>query len=97
MQKVPYDTSLAGAAAALKAGRLEMRALQERVNVLILIVCRYPLFPALKTILGWTGIDCGPCLTPRREALTATEAERLRADLTGAGLYGPLFARAEVG
>lgn len=75
----------------------EMRALQERVNVLILIVCRYPLFPALKTILGWTGIDCGPCLAPRREALTATEAERLRADLTGAGLYEPLFARAEVG
>src|SRR5262245_17403711 len=34
----------------------ETRALQTRINEFITITLRYPLFPALKTILGWAGI-----------------------------------------
>jgi N-acetylneuraminate lyase len=64
----------------------ETRALQGRINEFITITLRYPLFPALKTILGWGGIDCGPCLAPRRQALTEAESARLRDELTGAGL-----------
>jgi len=65
--------------------------LQKVINELITITCRYPLFPALKTILGWIGIDCGPCLGPRRAALTDAEAQRLRAELEAAGIYDLLF------
>lgn len=59
---------------------------QALINECIRITLRYPLIPALKTILGWTGIDCGPCIAPRRERLTADEAQRLRAELSAAGL-----------
>ena len=38
------------------------------------------------TILGWTGIDCGICLAPRRQSLSADESARLRDELTSAGL-----------
>ncbi len=64
----------------------ETRALQARINEYITITLRYPFFPALKTILGWSGIDCGPCLAPRRQSLSAEESARLRDELTGAGL-----------
>jgi N-acetylneuraminate lyase len=64
---------------------------QQRINEFITITCRYPLFPALKTILGWTGLECGPCLAPRRTSLTEAEAQKLRAELSTAGLYEPLF------
>ena len=65
---------------------------QELVNEIIRLTVRYPLFPALKTMLGWTGIDCGPCLAPRRAALTESEAEALRAELQRAELYDLLLA-----
>jgi dihydrodipicolinate synthase/N-acetylneuraminate lyase len=39
---------------------------QERINELIELTIRYPCFPAVKTILRWSGIDCGYCLEPRR-------------------------------
>jgi N-acetylneuraminate lyase len=64
----------------------EMKDLQQLINDFITITLRYPLFPALKAILGWTGIDCGPCLAPRREYLTETEKASLREELTKAGL-----------
>ena len=51
----------------------EASALQDRINNLIRIILRYPVFPAVKTLLCWSGIDCGPCLKPRRD-LTAEEA-----------------------
>jgi len=60
---------------------------QELINEIITITCRYPLFPALKTILGWTGIDCGPCLAPRRARLGEAEETNLRAELQRAELY----------
>jgi N-acetylneuraminate lyase len=63
----------------------EMRALQARINEYITITLRYPLFPALKTILGWAGIECGHCLAPRTQSLSADQSARLRDELTTAG------------
>lgn len=61
-----------------QAGRWsEARAVQARVNELIELTIRYPCFPAVKTVLGWNGIDCGQCLEPRRR-LTAEEERGLR-------------------
>lgn len=60
---------------------------QSLVNEFIRLTLRYPLFPALKTMLGWAGIDCGPCLAPRRARLTESETEALRRELQGAALY----------
>jgi N-acetylneuraminate lyase len=60
---------------------------QEQINEFITITLRYPLIPALKTILSWAGIDCGPCLAPRRERLTEAEATTLREQLQRAELY----------
>jgi N-acetylneuraminate lyase len=70
----------------------EMRALQARINEYITITLRYPLFPALKSILGWDGIDCGPCLAPRTQSLSAEASARLRDELTGAGLLEQVFS-----
>ena len=53
---------------------------QQRINELIEIGLRFPMVPAMKTILRWKGIDCGQCLQPRR-ALTAQEEQDLRAAL----------------
>jgi N-acetylneuraminate lyase len=55
----------------------EARTIQDRINELIEIVLRFPGIPAIKTMLAWSGIDCGQCLTPRR-SLTAAEESQLR-------------------
>lgn len=61
-----------------QAGRWsEASALQDRINDLIRIILRYPVFGAVKAMLGWCGIDCGPCLRPRR-SLTPEEEQDLR-------------------
>ena len=61
-----------------QAGRwTEASALQDRINDLIRIILRNPVIPAVKTLLRWSGIDCGPCLRPRRD-LTPEEAADLR-------------------
>ena len=52
------------------------RATQDRINELIEITLRFPMLPAIKTMLGWSGIPCGPCCAPRR-SLTAAEEARL--------------------
>jgi N-acetylneuraminate lyase len=72
----------------------ETRALQAQINEFITITLRYPLFPALKAILGWVGIDCGPCLAPRRQSLSADESARLRDELTSAGLLDQFLSEA---
>lgn len=73
-----------------RAGRWsEVRERQESVNALITAVLRFPLFPAIKQILSWSGIPCGGCLVPRaglsvehQDALrTALSAPRIRAVL----------------
>ena len=49
-----------------RAGRwAEVRERQDSVNALITAVLRFPLFPAIKQILTWSGIPCGNCLVPR--------------------------------
>jgi N-acetylneuraminate lyase len=63
------------------------RAIQDRINDLIRTVLQYPMMPALKTIVTWSGIDCGPVVAPRR-SLTNDEKTKLRAALTNAG-YEP--------
>jgi N-acetylneuraminate lyase len=72
----------------------EMRPIQTRINEFIRISIRYPLFPAIKELLRWTGINCGPCLAPRRQMLTQTEADRLKNEMEEAGLRDLLFSSA---
>ena len=63
----------------------EARAVQSEINRLIRTVLRYPLFPAVKQILAWSGLDCGPCLRPRLP-LTQEQAAGLRSELEREGL-----------
>jgi N-acetylneuraminate lyase len=74
----------------------ETKPLQAQINEFITITLRFPLFPAIKTMLGWTGIECGNCLAPRRESLTDAEAAALSEALQQAELYELLFAGAAV-
>jgi N-acetylneuraminate lyase len=55
----------------------EAQTAQNRVNELIEIVLDFPMISAIKTILRWSGIDCGQCLPPHRP-LTADEEVTLR-------------------
>lgn len=75
----------------------ETMPLQQQVNELIRISLQYPLFPVLKELLRWTGIDCGPCLAPRQQYLTDSEVMLLRSEIENAGLmefvYSTVSAR----
>jgi N-acetylneuraminate lyase len=53
------------------------RLVQDRINDLIRVVLRFPMLPAIKTLLTWSGINCGPTVAPRR-ALTDEEKDGLR-------------------
>lgn len=55
-------------------------ATQHRINLLISIVLNYPLFPTLKRILAWQGIDCGLCIAPR-QPLSPEQESRLNREL----------------
>jgi dihydrodipicolinate synthase/N-acetylneuraminate lyase len=63
------------------------RAAQQRVNTVIKITLGFPLFPAVKQMLAWSGLDCGACLPPRTP-LEARQQEQLRDALTAAGFPG---------
>lgn len=70
---------------AASLGRWEdARAGQLRANVLIRAVLRHPLFPAIKQMLAWSGIDCGACLPPRGR-LEPGQQKTLRNELAAAG------------
>ena len=70
---------------AATAGRWDdARAAQQRVNTVIRITLRFPLFPAVKQMLAWSGLDCGACLPPRGR-LDAEQQAHLRDALTAAG------------
>jgi N-acetylneuraminate lyase len=47
---------------------------QIRINELISILLRFPLIPVIKTLLKWSGVDCGECLSPR--GVLSTEQQR---------------------
>jgi len=53
------------------------REIQGEINELITLTLRFPLLPAVKKILAWSGIDCGECLPPNRK-LSQDEEIRLR-------------------
>lgn len=69
----------------------EARQVQEQINELISITLRFPPFPAIKAMLCWSGIDCGPVLSPRRP-LTAGEEGELRMVLARSSFASSLFA-----
>jgi N-acetylneuraminate lyase len=72
----------------------EARAVQDQINELIHITLRFPVFPAIKTMLRWSGLDCGRCLAPRRP-LAAHEEGQLHALLTASSL-AEIFEREAV-
>jgi dihydrodipicolinate synthase/N-acetylneuraminate lyase len=51
------------------------RSFQLRINELIRIGIRFPVFAAIKAMLEWSGTDCGRVLPPRRSLTAAEEAE----------------------
>jgi N-acetylneuraminate lyase len=61
----------------------ETRRIQDRLNDLMSIVLRYPMIPAIKKMLEWSGLPCGGALPPRRP-LTSEEEAELRAGLEAA-------------
>jgi N-acetylneuraminate lyase len=65
----------------------EARVAQQRVNALISITLQFPLFPAVKQILAWSGLDCGTCLPPRAP-LTLEQQRSLQERLVEAGFVG---------
>jgi N-acetylneuraminate lyase len=73
-----------------RAGRWEeARPIQDRLNALIAFTLRFPLFPAVKQILEWSGLPCGVCLPPRPR-LSAQQQSDLRSGLTSIG-FGHLL------
>jgi N-acetylneuraminate lyase len=60
------------------------RAVQDRINDLISTVLRFPMLPAIKTLLTWSGVPCGRAVAPRR-SLTRDEEVQLRAAITESG------------
>lgn len=75
-------------------GRWEAaRALQREVNALISVTLRFPVFPAIKQILAWSGMDCGTCLPPRKP-LTDEQRTALRTGLVSAGFESLIAASA---
>lgn len=62
----------------------QAKEVQDRINQLITAVLRFPVFPAVKEILKWSGIDCGHCVAPRR-SLTNEECAQLRTALANSG------------
>lgn len=71
------------------------RGAQNKINEFIQVLLRYPIHPALKQVLSWTGIDCGSCIPPRRE-LTPAEQIDLRARAMETELGRKLLAESEV-
>jgi N-acetylneuraminate lyase len=56
------------------------RTIQDRINTLIQITLRFPLFSAIKQILTWMGIPGGPCIKPR-SGLSSELTAQLRESL----------------
>jgi N-acetylneuraminate lyase len=67
------------------------RRLQDRANELIDIILRFPLLPAIKAMLAWSGIDCGPSFK-RPQTLTAFQRSQLRNLLLKSSFAGYPFA-----
>jgi N-acetylneuraminate lyase len=55
----------------------DARQVQDTINEFVRVLLRFPLNPAVKMLLKWTGIDCGESVAPRRR-LTPQEEIDLR-------------------
>jgi N-acetylneuraminate lyase len=74
------------------AGRWEeARAVQGRINEMLDVLLRYPVHPAIKAVLRWSGLDCGNCIPPRRH-LSPSEENDLRAQLATTALGRDLLS-----
>ncbi len=60
-------------------------ALQRRINDGIRTLLRFPLVPAIKQVLTWSGIDCGHAVAPRRP-LTPEESVSLQQAMDAIGM-----------
>jgi N-acetylneuraminate lyase len=69
----------------------EARQLQRQINELITLTLQVPLFPAIKTMLVWSGIDCGAVLPPRRP-LTDPERQQLVSLLAASSFANASFS-----
>jgi N-acetylneuraminate lyase len=76
--------------AALAGDFATARRCQDRINDLIKVVLQFPMLPAIKTMLTWSGINCGPAVAPRR-ALTDDEKHRLRDGVKAIGFQPESF------
>jgi len=61
------------------------RDVQDAINTVVRISLQFPCFPAIKEILRWRGIECGPCIRPRG-GLSLLEAAELRRQLDQCGV-----------
>jgi len=52
-------------------------AVQDQINAVIRVLLDYPLLPAIKQVLTWSGIPCGDAVAPRAR-LTSEQADSLR-------------------
>jgi N-acetylneuraminate lyase len=71
----------------------EARAVQYRINELIQLALRFPALAAVKLMLKWSGIDCGPVAAPRR-FLTQEEEMELKRQLAASSFAGEPFTGA---
>lgn len=79
-----------------KASRWEeARAVQSRISELIRVALQLPAMPALRSMLAWAGVPCGPALGPK-VPLTSEQETLLRTMLDSAGLTDSVFPRAAV-
>jgi N-acetylneuraminate lyase len=70
------------------------RSVQDGINTIVRIALQFPCFPAIKEMLRWRGIDCGPCIRPRG-GLTPQQAADLRRQLDTCGVsWEPTVSRA---
>jgi N-acetylneuraminate lyase len=59
----------------------EAATIQKTLNPVLEEIFRYPLVPAIRTVLQMVGFDCGECISPRR-MLSDSEKQHLRAYLS---------------
>jgi N-acetylneuraminate lyase len=69
----------------------QARHVQQQINEFIQVLLRFPIPPAIKLILSWTGISCGSCILPRRE-LTPEKQTELRSRISETVLGGALLS-----
>jgi N-acetylneuraminate lyase len=73
--------------AALNKGDLKTAQQQQRQGTaLINLLFGYGYMSASKIIMGWLGVDVGPCRAPMPN-LSAEQSAKLRADLEACGFF----------